>query len=42
MQPIDSGSKELAIPEAIIGEEQQASAHVKGLLPTFSALRHRN
>ena len=42
MQPIDSGSKEQAIPEAVIGQEQQASAQVKGLLRTFIALRHRN
>ena len=42
MQPIDSGSKEQAIPEAVIGQELQASAQVKGLLRTFIALRHRN
>src|SRR5438128_4568746 len=42
MQSIDSGSKEQMIPEAVIGEEQQASAQVKGLSRTFSALRHRN
>jgi hypothetical protein len=42
MQPIDSESPEQAIPEVVIGEEQQASAQVKGLLRTFSALRHRN
>ena len=42
MQPIDSGSKEQAIPEAVMGQEQQASAQVKGLLRTFIALRHRN
>ena len=42
MQPIDSESPGQAIPEAVIGEEQQASAQVKGLLRTFSALRHRN
>lgn len=42
MQPIDPGSKEQAIPETVIGEEQQASTQVKGLLRTFIALRHRN
>src|SRR5437868_13816566 len=38
MQPIDSGSQEQAMPVAVIGQEQQA----RGLLRTFSALRHRN
>ena len=42
MQPIDSESLEQAIPEAVIGQEQQASAQAKGLLRTFIALRHRN
>src|SRR5205085_11072212 len=42
MQPIDSESPEQALTSAVIGEEQQASAQVKGLLRTFIALRHRN
>jgi hypothetical protein len=42
MQPIDSGSKELAMPEALVGQEQHAPAQARGLLRTFSALRHRN
>jgi MFS family permease len=42
MQPIDSGSQELAMPEALIGQEQQARAQARGLLRTFIALRHRN
>lgn len=42
MQPIDSGSQEQAMPEALIGQEQQARAQARGLLRTFSALRHRN
>jgi hypothetical protein len=33
---------EQALPEAVIGQEQQASPQVKGLLRTFIALRHRN
>src|SRR5579859_5185370 len=42
MQPIDSGSQEQALSEALIGQQQQASAQARGLLRTFSALRHRN
>lgn len=42
MQPIDSSSQELAMPEALIGQEQYARAQARGLLRTFSALRHRN
>jgi MFS family permease len=42
MKSIDSGSKEQAIPEAVIGQEQQARAQARGLLRTFVALRHRN
>ena len=42
MQPTDSGSPEKAIPVAVIGQEQQASAQARGLLRTFIALRHRN
>jgi transmembrane secretion effector len=42
MQPIDAESQEQAIPVAVIGQEQQASAQARGLLRTFIALRHRN
>ncbi|HLX39963.1 MAG TPA: MFS transporter, partial [Ktedonobacteraceae bacterium] len=42
MQPIDTKSRQLAMPVALIGKEQQASAQASGLLRTFSALRHRN
>ncbi len=42
MKSIDSGSKEQAMPETVIGQEQQDSAQVKGLMRTFIALRHRN
>jgi MFS family permease len=42
MQPLDSGSQEKAIAVALIEQEQQASAQARGLLRTFSALRHRN
>src|SRR5436309_12513432 len=42
MQPIDSSSQEQAMPEALIGQEQHARAQARGLLRTFSALRHRN
>src|SRR5437763_14246956 len=53
MQPIDSDSQEQAIPETLIEQEKavpevvveqdkQANAQVRGLLRTFSALRHRN
>lgn len=42
MQPTDSGSQEQAIPVAVIGQEQRASAQARGLLRTFIALRHRN
>ncbi len=42
MQPIDSESPEQAIPEVVIGQEQQAFDLRTGLLRTFIALRHRN
>ncbi len=42
MQSGDSGSKEQVISEAVIGEVQQGSAQVKGLLRMFIAFRHRN
>ena len=42
MQPIDSGGPEPVIPEAISEQEQQAREQARGLLRTFSALRHRN
>src|SRR6266436_189858 len=42
MQPIDSGSQELAMPGALIGQKQQARAQARGLLRAFIALRHRN
>ncbi len=42
MQPMNSGSKAQVMPEALIGQEQQARAQARGLLRTFSALRHRN
>jgi hypothetical protein len=37
MQPIDSESPEQAITSAVIGQELQASAQVKGLQRTFIA-----
>lgn len=42
MQPIDSGGPDPVIPEAISEQEQQAREQARGLLRTFSALRHRN
>ncbi len=30
------------MPEALVGQEQQTPAQARGLLRTFSALRHRN
>ncbi|MEO8971416.1 MAG: hypothetical protein ABI406_07445 [Ktedonobacteraceae bacterium] len=42
MQPIDTGSLEQGLPEALIGQEQHARAQARGLPRTFSALRHRN
>ena len=42
MQPTDSVCQEQAIPVAVIGQEQRASAQTRGLLRTFIALRHRN
>jgi MFS family permease len=42
MKPINSGGKEQVIPEAITGEVQQGDVPTRGLLRTFSALRHRN
>lgn len=42
MKSIDSGSKEQVMPEATNGQEQQARTQARGLLRTFSAMRHRN
>jgi MFS family permease len=42
MQPIDAENQEQAIPEAIIGEQQQTNTQAKGLQRTFIAFRHRN
>jgi len=42
MHPIDSSSQEQVMPEVLMGQEQQARVPARGLLRTFSALRHRN
>ena len=42
MQPIDSDSPEQAVPEVVVEQDKQANAQARGLLRTFSALRHRN
>jgi hypothetical protein len=42
MQPIDSGSQEQVMPEALVGQEQHSREQARGLLRTFIALRHRN
>lgn len=42
MQPTDSGNLEQGMPEVLIGKEQHPRVQAKGLLRTFSALRHRN
>ena len=42
MKPIASDNQEQAIPKAIIRGERQTSPPARGLLRTFTALRHRN
>ncbi len=42
MRPIDSSSQEQVMPEVLIRQERQVSTQARGLLRTFSALRHRN
>lgn len=42
MEPIDTDNPELAMPETITEQKQPTNVQVKGLLRTFSALRHRN
>ncbi len=42
MQSITSSNQEQVVPEAISGQEQQATQQKRGLLRTFIALRHRN
>lgn len=42
MQSITSSTQGQVVPEAISGQEQQATQQTRGLLRTFIALRHRN
>src|SRR2546421_2418160 len=42
MQSITSSNQEQVVPEAVSGQEQQATQQKRGLLRTFIALRHRN
>ena len=42
MQPTDTISKEQALPVVLREQDQQDRAPARGLLRTFSALRHRN